>query len=90
MTKLEAILEMLGDDTDALKADGFEDAALGICFDIPTGASRIIYSYAKCVDVLMTRDGMDYEEAVEFMEHNVIGAYMGPGTPIFMEEPNDE
>ena len=29
---------------------------------------------------------MTYEEAVEWMEFNVVGAWMGPKTPIFIHE----
>jgi hypothetical protein len=31
----------------------------------------------------MDRDGMEYEEAEEFFDFNVIGASMGEGTPCF-------
>ena len=32
---------------------------------------------------------MTYEEAIEWMEFNVVGAWMGPKTPVFMHEiPN--
>jgi hypothetical protein len=30
----------------------------------------------------MDRDGMDEEEAREFIEFNIEGAYMGPHTPV--------
>jgi hypothetical protein len=30
------------------------------------------------------RDGMDSEEAREFIEFNIEGAYVGPGTPILV------
>ena len=29
---------------------------------------------------------MTYEEAIEWMEFNVVGAWMGPRTPIFIHE----
>jgi hypothetical protein len=65
-----------------LKADGFDEAIIGVGrhFDSP---NRLIYDYDKCVLILSKRDGMDYEEAVEFMEFNVLGAYAGKETPIF-------
>lgn len=67
----------------ALKADGFDDAILGV-------ASRcgmndlIAYDVSKIIQILMDRDGMTYEEAQEFFEFNIIGAYMGENTPIFI------
>ena len=31
----------------------------------------------------MGRDGMSYEDAIEFFEYNTIGSWMGEGTPLF-------
>ena len=73
-----------------LKADGFDAAILGI-------GSRcgkpdiLIYDYNKCCDILMERDDMTREEAIEFMDHNVVGAWVGETTPIFVHEiPSDQ
>jgi len=33
---------------------------------------------------LQVRDGMTREEANDFMEYNVTGAYVGPSGPIFL------
>lgn len=66
-----------------LKADGFEGAVLGCawrCGQPPV----IVYDYDKCVEILMERDGMDHEEAEEWMSYNVEGAWVGLGTPIFL------
>jgi len=66
-----------------LKADGFDEAILGVArqFNQP---EKLIYDYVKCVEILMSRDDMTKDEAVEFMEFNVVGAYMGEETPIWM------
>lgn len=45
---------------------------------------RLIYSAAKCIKVFMERDGMDYEEALEWLTTNTEGGYLGPHTPIIM------
>ena len=65
-----------------LLADGFEDALIGYVerFGCPTVA---LYDREKCIEVLMKRDGMTNEEANEFFEYNVIGAYVGENTPAF-------
>ena len=68
-------------DTDALQADGFEDALMGL--GTQCNNDVLIYDYEKCVKVLMDRDGMKYEDAVEFMDFNVCGAWVGKNTPIF-------
>ena len=65
-----------------LFADGFDEALIGIVeqFGRPPVA---LYDYNKCVAVLMERDGMEEEEAIEFLEYNTLGAYMGENTPCF-------
>jgi hypothetical protein len=69
-----------------LKADGFDDAIIGIGYQCHN--KFVVYDYDKCVKILMKRDKMKLEDAVEFMEYNVVGAWMGEGTPIFLEKGN--
>jgi hypothetical protein len=47
-----------------------------------------VYSYEKCIEVLVEQSGLSEEEAEEYMEYNVVGAYVGDQTPIFMIEVN--
>jgi len=70
-----------------LLADGFDKAILGLS----RGSLRegvVVYSVEKCLDILA--EDMTYEEAVEYFEYNVLGAYMGPMTPIFVHEMDVE
>ena len=68
----------------ALKADGFDEAIIGSAerCGLPI---MVAYDWDKCVDILRARDGMSLEEAIEFMNFNVTGAYMGEGTPVFVK-----
>ena len=55
----------------ALLADGFEDAIVGVCERF--GALPVVaYDRGKCIEILVERDGMDYEEAVEYFEFNML------------------
>jgi len=65
----------------ALLADGFEEALIG-----HTQGPNVVavYEYGMCIHILMERDGMDVMEAVEYMDFNVLGAYAGEKTPIFV------
>ena len=47
---------------------------------------RIVYSVKKVLEVLMKRDGMDLDEAREFFDFNIGGAYVGQGGPVFVED----
>jgi len=62
-----------------LKADGFDSCVMGVT----SGGTKLIYNYEACVALLCVRDGMSHEEAEEFMDYNVVGAYMGEETPEF-------
>ena len=74
---------------DALFADGFDEAIIGISERF--GRVPIVaYDRGFCISILMERDGMDYEEAVEFFDFNVIGAWVGEGTPEFITLYNED
>jgi hypothetical protein len=75
-----------------LKADGFDDCVLGIAevWDGNERVHRIVYDALRMINVLMDRDGMSYEEAVEYFEFNIDGAYYGKKTPIYMFASNLE
>ena len=66
-----------------LLADGFEDAFIGVVESFGT-APKACYDLAQCLDVLMVRDNMTYDEAVEYLEFNVTQAYVGENTPAFI------
>jgi len=36
--------------------------------------AHVLYDRDKCIDVLMTRDGMSHEEALDFFEYNTVGS----------------
>jgi hypothetical protein len=66
---------------DAICADGFDDAIIGYStHDI------VCYSYKKCIQILMNEHDMDLDQAIEFLDYNVVGSYVGENTPIFIHE----
>ena len=85
MTKADILAEQYSD-VKLLQADGFDDAILGVVFDNMNAVPRLAYSITKCLEVLMKRDGMTEEEALEFFDFNVQGAYMGEKTPIWVDD----
>jgi len=62
----------------ALKADGFDEAIIGV-----SQQGLLIYDYMKCVHIMMS-EGESEQDAVDWMDYNVVGSYMGEGTPIFL------
>lgn len=67
-----------------MRADGFEEAEIGIGRGFSGG--RIIYDYDKCVQILVSRDEMSQADAIEYMEFNVVNGWIGEETPIFIEK----
>ena len=66
-----------------LLADGFEEAFMGVVESFGT-APKACYNLEQCLDILMARDNMTYDEAVEYLEFNVTQAYVGEHTPAFL------
>lgn len=60
---------------DVLFADGFDDAIIGVgrSFD----KYKVIYDKSKVIKKLM--EDMTCEEAEEYFEYNIIGAYVDDG-----------
>jgi len=90
-TELKEALDYWADgwDHDILTYDGFDEAIVGVTAHQPSRNPVVVYDYGKCIDILMKRDGMSYEEAVEFFEFNTTGAWMGEGTPIVLIKKED-
>ncbi len=77
---LDEISEM---NPDALSCDGFDEAIIGLGTRI--GMELVVaYDVEKIIGILMSRDGMEYEEAYEFYEFNIFGRWLGEFTPIFI------
>ena len=79
MTKLDEILESYPDE-EFLKADGFDDAIVGV----EVYSNRLVYSAQKAISILID-EGMIEEDAIEHLYYNVIGAYVGPLTPLWID-----
>ena len=43
-----------------------------------------VYSYDKILDILMTEDEMTEREAIDYIEYNIAGVYVGELTPILV------
>lgn len=68
---------------EALTADGFDECLVGVCYQF--GRPPVAcYDYDACIRLLMTRDKMERDEAVEFFEFNTLGAWVGENTPTFI------
>jgi len=78
MTK-EQILEVLQEE-EALTVDGFDDALVGCTYGMNVVA---VYDIDLMIAVLVN-EGMDWDDAVEHIEYNIVGAYVGDKTPKYV------
>ena len=74
------------EEEECLTADGFDDALVGCTYGSNVVA---VYDINKMVEVLI-REGMDYDDAVEFLDYNVVSAYMGEKTPLYINFVTEE
>ena len=89
MTSAEMAASLRDNYPECLVADGFDDALIGLV----DGACRepvACYDFAKCVQILMAKSSMSEEEAQEYLEFNVVGAYVGKMTPLFLHDWRNE
>lgn len=78
--KHEEILSIVKDQhPEALIADGFDKAIVGY-----TTNGNLVYNIEKMAGILMERDKMSHADAIEYLEFNVLGAYVGEMTPVYI------
>jgi|TARA_Y100000114_G_scaffold44764_1_gene40412 hypothetical protein len=70
------------EENECLLADGFDSALIGITSGINPVA---VYDINQMLTILVKREKMNVEDALEHLDFNVIGAYVGEKTPIYMD-----
>ena len=70
-------------DEEILIAAGFSEAFIGISETI--GGTVAVYSTDKIINILMKRYQMPYDDALAYLELNIISRYIGERTPIFLD-----
>jgi hypothetical protein len=68
-----------------LKIDGHDNAILGpACIWRDNTQIDVLVYDAEIIRENLMKEGMDSEEAREFIEFNIEGAYMGKDTPVLV------
>ena len=77
MKPIEQLNELVSEmEIGVVIADGFDDALIGIC------QGKAVYDREQCIKILMK--DMTEDEAREYFEFNVEGAYVGEMTPLWV------
>ena len=74
--KYQAVLE----EEEVLLADEFDEALLGLDMI----SHRAIYDSNKMIKILMEKEEMNLNDAIEYLEYNTWNTYVGDKTPIFL------
>jgi hypothetical protein len=86
MIDLEPLLDQL-EEAEALllePRDIYDAALIGIT-EGNFGQRVAVYEAGKCIEALMSAHEWDYEDAREWYDFNITGAYVGPATPLFID-----
>lgn len=78
MSNIEKINEQFPE-LEVLQADGFDRAIIGL----EPLSGKLIYDINKMIDVLL-EEGLSEIDAIDHLEFNVINAYVGEQTPIYI------
>jgi hypothetical protein len=65
-----------------LLADGFEDAFVGVTVTTP---KKVIYDYWKCLDCIIRKEGVGFDDALDFLEE-FVDEDLGKNTPIYIKK----
>jgi len=80
LNNIEDFVDLYAEPEETLKADGFDDAIIGI-----DSKQRMVYSIEKILQILQD-DDMTQEDALEHFYYNIDGSYVGDYTPIYIWE----
>jgi len=81
-------MEKLVEDAEIVFFPDLKDALIGTAHD-PGFGYAAIYSTAKIIGILMNRDGMEYQEALDWFYTNTVAWYAERGNPMFMDDLNE-
>jgi hypothetical protein len=81
MSRYDEIVERLKDiNPEAVLLTGLEEALMGVAFSFGK-LDVALYDYQKCVEIFSRT--MTTEEAIEYLNFNVLGAHFSEHNPVF-------
>ena len=82
------LIEFMKDlNPEALKVDGFDDCICGIVHTFH--GAVFVYNVGAMISQMMWQ-GMTEDDAYEYFDYNIIGAYMGEFTPVYQYDEENE
>jgi hypothetical protein len=74
------------------KLTGLDEAIMGMVSAMIEGerVNTLVYSGNKIHAILQARDGMEWDEALDFIDFNIEGMYIGKDTPLLVWDLPDD
>ncbi len=63
----------------------FDEAIIGVATNA-LGMMAVAYSEPRIIEILIKHDRMTPDEAMEHYQFNILGAYVGENTPVFIDD----
>ena len=73
-----------GDKYLLLQDERYDSCIVGFATRAGGTLDAVCYDADDVISILITADGMTEEEAIEFFEFNIVGAWVGDKTPVFV------
>jgi len=70
-------------DNECLRIDGYDDAIIGAGNQY-TKENVLVYCYNRIIKICMESYDLEELEAIEYVDFNIVGAWIGEGTPIIL------
>jgi hypothetical protein len=85
-SKIDLIKELYPNEDFLIMGERFDDKRFDYAIiGVDENNSRIVYDIDEVINILIM-EGMDVDDAIEFYEYNIAGAYVGDKTPVFMRK----
>jgi len=88
MRQLVDDFEWADGDQGAVTFDGLDQAILGIA-EQHAGAGPVVAYSTKRILACLQKDGLNFEEALEYFGHNIQCFSVGRGTPVIVDDLAD-
>lgn len=54
----------------------FDDSGMDAAIIGEDAFGRVVYEYSKIIDALMSNSGMAYDDAIDYIENNIVGSLL--------------
>ena len=87
MSKRQKLADNYLDGSELLFMDPehFDEAIIGVATN-SVGMMAVAYSEPKIIELLVRHDQMTPDDAMEHYQFNILGAYVGENTPVFIDD----